>query len=473
MAREVRVVLLLCAISMSLSAGAQTANLTLCPYYPQHQTSLACLIPDVTQTGQSQNLSRFNTTIAQVLSQLPLAAPVSGFVVGLDKATGQFVPISENLGSVLTERGNTVGKYKLFIGFTAQRFVFSTIDGTSLSSLPSVYQISTTPAASAGTAPTTFTTAYGSSANFMSASLSQYTGILAFGLTNKIDVSVTVPIERVSLSAGYKSQTQGFISYTAPADNPSQVTALQSAGITSFPNAYDRVAGSASGLGDILINMKGTVLDGEKSKVAVGVEARLPTGNEYNLLGTGSYGVKPYIVFSRLGRITPHVNLGYQWNDFSNLYVNPCYFYVSNPCKGGTGLPTLQLPHSLDYSAGFDFGVVPKLTIVTDFVGQRYFDGPRVTRAIAASGAGIPGIPTSCSGSSATCQQIGNFNQTFGAFQTVGVTNGSFNVDNVALGLKVNPIGHLILSANALIRLDDGGLRPARFIPLVGISYRF
>jgi hypothetical protein len=46
-------------------------------------------------------------------------------------------------------------------------------------------------------------------------------------------------------------------------------------------------------------------------------------------------------------------------------------------------------------------------------------------------------------------------------------------VDNLALGLKIKPIGHLIISANALIRLDDGGLRPNRFVPLVGISYSF
>ncbi|MGA9978182.1 MAG: hypothetical protein WBQ08_06070, partial [Candidatus Sulfotelmatobacter sp.] len=71
----------------ALGAEAQTVIDT-CPYSPQHKTSLACLIPDLTQTGSSQNLSRFNTTVAQVIGQLPLAAPVSGFVLQFDKKLG-------------------------------------------------------------------------------------------------------------------------------------------------------------------------------------------------------------------------------------------------------------------------------------------------------------------------------------------------------------------------------------------------
>jgi hypothetical protein len=53
------------------------------------------------------------------------------------------------------------------------------------------------------------------------------------------------------------------------------------------------------------------------------------------------------------------------------------------------------------------------------------------------------------------------------------IKNKSINQGKVAIGLKVNPIGKLILSANALIRLDNGSLRPDRFAPLVGLSYRF
>jgi len=42
----------------------------------------------------------------------------------------------------------------------------------------------------------------------------------------------------------------------------------------------------------------------------------------------------------------------------------------------------------------------------------------------------------------------------------------------VSVGLKANPVGHLLVSLNALVKLNDGGVR-ARVVPLVGLSYSF
>lgn len=444
MARRDCITLVLSILFASLNASSQApVKVTnVCPYQ-DHPLSLACLIPDLTQTGKSQNLARFNTTIAQVLGQLPLAAPVSGFVLGFNKRLGIPVEGSQNLGSVLTERGNTIGKHKWFLGFTYQRFVFHAIDGIDLSNLPSVYQISTVATGN------TVTNVYGASTNGLSANLSQYTGIAAFGLSNRVDVSLTIPFERVSVSAGYKGLTNAFITSTSGA--------FSSAGVTTPSPSSNNIAGSASGIGDILLNIKAAVLPGEKSKLAVGVETRFPSGDELNLLGTGAYGVKPYVVFSRVGRVTPHVNVGYQWNSHSDLYIDT---------NGGF----LRLPDSVDYSAGTDIGIVKKLTFVGDFVGQHFFNAPRVTKAVAAGG-NVPGIPACSSNSNGACT-VTNFPQ-FSASTTVGVATGSISVDNLALGLKVNPVGRLIVSVNALIRLDTGGLRPDRFVPLAGISYRF
>lgn len=443
----------------ALGAQAQQTIIDTCPYSPQHKTSLACLIPDLTQTGASQNLSRFNTTVAQVIGQLPLAAPVSGFVLAFDKKLGIPVEMNQNLGSVLTERGNTVGRHKVFLGFTYQRFVFQTIDGAKLSSLPSVYQIGAPIVTSNG-----FTiNEYGASNNSVSANLSQYAGIVAFGLTDRIDVSVTVPYERVSLAAGNSDLTSAFVTTVT------STGVLVSSSASNPSSTAHSIAGSATGVGDLLVNAKGTVLSGEKSKLALGMEARFPTGDEYNLLGTGAYGLKPYVVISRLGRITPHANLGYQWNGFSNLYINPCHYApatANTSCASTPGLPTLRLPDSVDYSGGADIGIVKRLTLVADFVGQHYFNAPRVTPQVPASKAGIPGIPIKNPSDSSTLNTFNNFN-------TVQVANGGINLDNLAMGLKWNPVGRLIISANALIRLDDGSLRPARFVPLLGLSYRF
>jgi hypothetical protein len=414
-------IILLCVLAR---VGANAQIVDNCPYSPQHKNSLACLIPDLTKTGTSTNLSGFNTTIAQVLGQLPLAVPVSGFVLGFDKKLGIPVDLNENLGSVLTERGNTVGKNKLFLGFTYQRFVFDTIDKTKLSNLPVVFSNGTI---------------FGSSQNRVSANINQYTAIAAFGLTSRMDISVTFPFERISLSAG----------------NDFRETV---SGGTSFSNPISQnVAGSASGVGDLLLNLKATLIKGERIALAGGVEARFPTGDEYNLLGSGAYGVKPYIVLSRRGRIEPHVNLGYQWNDFSNLYINPCQF--KGTCvtsSASAGLPTLRLPDSIDYSAGADIGIVKRLTLVTDLVGQHFFNSPRITPA---GPSPLPGLPPAFT-------NFPQFNN------SVGVSNGDYSVDNLGVGLKWNPTGHLIVSINSLIKLDNGGLR-SKYVPLVGVSYRF
>jgi hypothetical protein len=419
---------MLCSLLFSVNLTAQLVST--CPY-TGHQNSLACLIPDVTRSGKSGNgLSDFNTTIAQVLGQLPLAVPVSGFVLGFNAKLGIPVEISENLGSVLTERGNTVGKNKVFLGFTYQRFVFQAVDGVRLNNLPLVSL-----------------TGNGTELQFaptkLSANISQYTGIIAFGLTDRIDFSATVPFERVSLGGAYTSRL------VAPIANPQNVTQFSPVS----------VSGSASGIGDLILNLKGTVVSGEQSKVAMGMESRFPTGDVYNLLGSGAYGVKPYVVFSRYsGRYTPHVNLGYQWNGFSVLHINSCFFLApgaAGSCNSanGTGLPTLRLPDSLDYSAGMDVGLVPKrLSAVIDIVGQRFFNAPRATKAGSIPGVTVPNSDFSMS---------------------VGVANSSYFADNASIGLKFNPAGHLIVSANALIRLDNAGLRPDRFVPLVGLSYRF
>jgi hypothetical protein len=409
---------LLCA-----SASAQVFNNCL---FQNHSKELACLIPDFTSTGGS-SLGSFNTTIAQALGQLPLAVPISGFALAFDKATGIYVVSTDNLGSVLTERGDTIGKHKIFLGFTYQRFVFETIDGTNLNDLPAVF-------VTLGSTPSLNN--YTVSQNSIAINIDQYIAAAAFGLTDRVDVSITLPFERVALSA---SQS-GLKQYSSSGQLGSVSTAPSVTG-----------AGSASGVGDLLVNLKGTVVKAEKLRLALGTEVRFPTGDELNLLGSGAYGLKPYAVLSRRGRITPHVNLGYQWNGFSNLYPNLTVTPVANQ-----GVPTLRLPSDLDYSAGADVGIVTRLTFVADLLGQHFFSAPRVLPAVPASQADIPNLP----------RNLDNF-------PTVRVRdNQSYDNDNLGLGFKVNPIGKLLVSANVLIKLNDGGLR-ANYVPLVGVSYKF
>lgn len=410
---KTRLVVLACWFILLGSLGANAQLTAHCPY-AGHAQDLICLIPDVTQTGATP-LAGFNTTIAQVLGQLPLAVPNSGFVLGFKN--GIPVDLTENLGSVLTERGNTIGRGKFFLGFTFQRFVFTTVDGNKLSKLPFF-----------STNNTTGISNY--SVDSLHANINQYTSFVAVGLTDKVDLSLSLPFQRISVSGGR-----------------SNVEAWNSTGTFAGTQPSVYAPGAATGFGDLLLNVKASVLPGEgRSRLAAGGEIRFPTGNVYNLLGTGAYGFKPYFVYSRLiGRLTPHINVGYQWNGRSVLRPN---------VNGGN----LRLPDSFDYAAGMDVGLVKrKASVVVDVVGQRYFNAPRVLAPVA-----VPAT-NPCNTGTPSCSGL----------TSVNVGTGDYFVDNLSVGLKLNPVKNLILSGNALVRLDSAGLRPNRFVPLVGISYLF
>jgi hypothetical protein len=190
--------------------------------------------------------------------------------------------------------------------------------------------------------------------------------------------------------------------------------------------------GTATGFGDFALNLKANIFKGEHTSVAVGGEARFPTGDAINYLGTGAYGFKPYFVVSHRGRITPNVNLAYQWNGSSILNNNQ------------------NLPGSFLYSGGADFRVTHNFTLVGEFLGQYVFNGPRLVLAPAAVTSPVP----------------------YPAGSITGSHTQNYAMDNLGGGIKYSPTKHLFLSANVLFKVDNAGLR-ARVIPLAGVSYKF
>jgi hypothetical protein len=201
--------------------------------------------------------------------------------------------------------------------------------------------------------------------------------------------------------------------------------------ITFAPAA---ASGEASGIGDIVFRAKYLIWKGERIRLSLGADFRTPTGDELDFLGTGTAGVKPFVAVSWRGRIAPHANLGYQWNGDSSI-------------AGNTVGVKDKLPDNFFYDFGVDLRAVKKLTIAADFLGERVFDAQRVLQVA---------VPV----------------QGGATANSFAVVPGSFNTAKGALGVKINPIGNLLVSANVLLRFDHNGLRN-RPVPLVGISYTF
>jgi len=239
-------------------------------------------------------------------------------------------------------------------------------------------------------------------------------------LTDRLDIFLLVPFSKVTLKTSSVGQE-----FDLTLDNKL---------IANFPSQPSFLAGSASGLGDIAADLKANVLKLEHASIAVGGEVRFPTGDATNYLGSGAYGVKPYFVFSRKGRFTPNINLGYQWNSKSVLATNP-----------QTGAEQ-NLPSSFLYSGGVDYRVIRRLTLTAEFLGQLVIDGPRLQ--------------------STTESVAGN------TFTNAKPISSNYTMDNLGIGFKVNPFKNLVITGNTLIQLDSAGIR-SKIVPLFGVSYRF
>jgi hypothetical protein len=179
----------------------------------------------------------------------------------------------------------------------------------------------------------------------------------------------------------------------------------------------------------------------------VASDFRLPTGDQNDFLGSGTWGINPFLIVSYRARISPHVNIGYEWNGDSILAgaINPDLNTVT---KG-------HLPNQFLYTFGADAGITKHLTFDLDLLGQRIFDGYRFS-----AGQYQPNLGS----------VITNPNVRFSDINPP--TRTDYTVRNLSAGIKAALAKRLVFTGNVLYELDNSGLR-ARVVPLGGLSYTF
>jgi hypothetical protein len=211
----------------------------------------------------------------------------------------------------------------------------------------------------------------------------------------------------------------------------------------------------------VTVRAKYQVWKGEHAGIAVGGDVRFPSGEALNYLGSGAYGVKPFMAFSySFRRVSTHLNTGYEWNGSSLLAGD-----ISPSQTAGAVAPSKSpLPGQFFYSAGAEVGIHKKLSAAVDYLGQYLTNATRVApsvyKELAACTIPAPAPGGTCSTFSTTQVQDADFRQ----------FKGSYTTANAALGLRYRPFGKLLLTANVVVKLNDAGLR-SRYIPLLGISY--
>jgi hypothetical protein len=370
-----------------------------------------------------------NIALATQLASIPLPSPASGFTYRFDDATGTFVRSTQSFGPILTDRGETIGRGRVAFGYSYQAFTFDHLDGVPLVQVPAVFRHDN------------FELGGGrldviGTENVIGASVSQFTGAVTYGITDRIDVALAVPLVRTKLSL----ISNATVHRIGTGTNNSIHYFRDDAAIDGHGSTHQYFSeASATGLGDMLVRLKGTLMREATRAFAAGIDIRMPTGDEQNLLGAGAAGVRPFAAFSAsMGRFAPHANLWYQWNGESVLGGD-----VALGQEGG-------LPDNFSYAVGTDFGVTNQFSVIFDIIGQRVLDSPRLfTRTLSLTGPG----------GSVTLPDI-------------FLESSSYWVANAALGFKANVATRLLIEFNLKFAMTEGGLTD-RVTPLVGLEWAF
>jgi hypothetical protein len=371
-------------------------------------------LPDLA-AGNGAILGFLDAAIGSNASNVPLSASSSGvtfkFVGGLPVRT------SGSLGPVFGERAQTLGKGRFVVGGNLSGLGFSSLRGVPLDEIVLNFSHQDVPPAGLGQ-PLRENDVLQVRLN-LNVNLLVSTAFATYGLTDRIDLGIAIPLVHTSLQGRSVGQ---FIPFGIP-------TSHFFAGDSLHPvlTANAATFGSATGLGDIALRIKGNIRSTEKLGLAVMADARLPTGSQEDMTGAGHLSLRALAIASaRFGDFSPHLNVGYA-------------------LRSGKGRNDVVLA-----TGGFDQPIAPWATMAVDVISEWQ---------VGASDLVLPQTVV----------------YEFPVERTVEPTNIPEMRDhrvNGAFGFKFRTPGGPILVTNALVPLRRGGLQ-ANLVWTLGLDANF
>lgn len=381
-------------------------------------------------TTFAQTAGLLNKNISYQLSSFPLGSSSGGFTFTLDPSLGTLNRTTDSFGPLFAERALTSGRGKLTVGSS---YVHSTYDKFEGKDLQDGEIHTTLQHVDIPTIDSHFEGDLIDAAFRLKLQTDTFALFANYGVTDRLDVGVVVPIQRVKLDA----QIDLTILNIATANDavPSHIFSNGTLHETRTE------PGDASGIGDVVLRGKLGLAQGAWGGVAAGVDVRLPTGDAADLLGTGSTQVKGFLIASGgKSRFSPHVNAGYTFTGDSDTFG--------------------PLPDEINYAAGFDAALSSRVTFNADIVGRALLDAERLVDADVTYRYRTASDPVG------TRRTVTRTEITAGEPGTLNLLLGS-------VGLKFNPSGRLLLSGNLLISLSkDNGLQDT-LTPVFAIDYNF
>jgi hypothetical protein len=333
----------------------------------------------------SDTISR---TLLANLATLPVTTSSAAFVYRLNPSLGTVERATQSFGPFFTERAQTAGRGQTSVGMTFQHLHFTSLDGHSLRD---------------GSLVTTANQFTDEAAPFdvdqlslnIDASVATLYGNV--GITNALEVGVAAPFVTLSLD-GTRVNTYRGRTFT-------QATA----------------SARATGLADLVVRTKYTLIEEQGAGMAAAADVRLPTGRREDLLGTGTTSVKLSGIGSfERNRAAVHAN-------------------------GGVTLGGLAT--EVNYDAAVTYAATGRATIIGEMLG-RWIDSPGHIVPVTAAHPRLSGVET---------------------IRLMPDTSGLY-ILTVVPGIKWNLTDTWVLAANVSVPLTKNGLT-APFTPFVGLDY--
>jgi hypothetical protein len=419
-----------------------------------HEAHFSPLFTQDLQNPAVAIVEGFNTQLALQLSTFPLGTSTGGLTYTFDPALGTFLRTSDSFGPAFAERALTIGRGRFSGGITYQHAGYSRFEGNDLRDGSIRFYLRHLECCTTGgpPGPPTFGVVEqpdGSrlapffegdiieAALSLKATTDTFAFFASYGLTDRWDAGIAVPIVRVDLEATVTANILRLATESNPAIHTFEA---------GNPDATSRTlerSGTATGLGDIALRTKYRIAEYGPTAIAAAADIRLPTGDAEELLSAGAQTKLFLIVSGGSRRWAHHANFGYT---------------ASGGHLGSVTLSSIEgpsVPDEVNYAGGSEFIATPRLTIIGDVIG-------RVLRSVGR----LEMVPkpfefTMPSGSVSTAE-----------FSEFDPRPGNLHAMLGALGAKFNPTGDLLLSGNVLFPLTDSGLK-TRLAIVLGIDYAF
>jgi len=240
----------------------------------------------------------FADAIGAAVSNLPISSSSGGVTYSF--SGGRPVKTSTSSGPIFAERGQTIGRGQLLAGANVTSLSFATFRGLPLDQLN--FNFSHQNVGSAVYGEPAFENDVISVRSDLNLNVFVTTAFMTYGLLDRLDIGVAVPLVRSSLSGTSVGTITPFSASTPHFFGTATSPSLSATGSAEA---------SSMGIGDVAVRVKANLTQTERAGLALFGDVRLPTGDADNFRGAGSLSARLLGTYSgRYGNFSPHVNAG-------------------------------------------------------------------------------------------------------------------------------------------------------------------